>query len=97
MYRMESLPDNPKVFIVDPDPSTAVVTKQTLEGSNLQCEVFLSGRDFLAAYDDSQPGCLVLELRIPDMSGLQLQHRLSARLRFAVGVLDRRHQRFHGR
>ena len=79
MYRMESLPDNPKVFIVDPDPSTAVVTKQTLEGSNLQCEVFLSGRDFLAAYDDSQPGCLVLELRIPDMSGLQLQHRLSAR------------------
>ena len=79
MYRMAPLLDNAKVFVVDPDPSTAVVTKQTLEGSNLQCEVFLSGRDFLAAYDDSQPGCLVLELRIPDMSGLQLQHRLSAR------------------
>jgi FixJ family two-component response regulator len=79
MYRMESLSDEPKVFVVDPDPSTALVTKETLEGSNLQCEVFRSGRDFLAAYDDSQPGCLVLELRIPDMSGLQLQHRLSAR------------------
>ena len=30
MYRMASLLDNAKVFVVDPDPSTAVVTKQTL-------------------------------------------------------------------
>ena len=79
MDRMASLLDHAKVFVVDPDPSTGVVTKEVLAGSNLQCEVFSSGRDFLAAYDDAQPGCLVLELRIPDMSGLQLQHRLSAR------------------
>lgn len=79
MHRMPCSLDEPKVFVVDPDPSTEVVTKKILEGSNLQCDVFRAGRDFLAAYEDSQPGCLVLELRIPDMSGLQLQHRLSAR------------------
>lgn len=79
MSRMDFLPDDPRVFVVDPDPSTAIIIKETLEGSNLQYEVFSSGRDFLAGYHDSQPGCLVLELRIPEMSGLQLQNRLSAR------------------
>jgi FixJ family two-component response regulator len=67
-----------KVFIVDPSPSTGDIISEILEGSNLRCEAFRSGREFLAAYHDSQPGCLVLELRIPDMSGLQLQHRLLA-------------------
>jgi FixJ family two-component response regulator len=79
MHQMASLLENPMVFVVDPDPLTGVLVKEILEGSALQCEVFHSGRDFLAAFHDSQPGCLVLELRIPDMSGLQLQHRLLAR------------------
>jgi two-component system, LuxR family, response regulator FixJ len=66
------------VFVVDPDPATGGVVREVLEGSGLDCELFRSGRDFLAAYHNSRPGCLLLEQRIPDMSGLQLQHRLSA-------------------
>ena len=66
------------VFVVDPDPATGGVVREVLEGSGLDCEFFRSGRDFLAAYHNSRSGCLVLEQRIPDMSGLQLQHRLSA-------------------
>ncbi len=70
--------DTATVFVVDPDPSTGGVIQEVLHGSDLGCEVYRSGRDFLAAFRTSRPGCLVLEQRIPDMSGLQLQHRLSA-------------------
>src|ERR1700681_2401110 len=78
MSRSIQLQDVPTVFIVDPDPSTGVMIRDSLVGSELHCETFRSGRDFLAANHDSRPGCLVLEQRIPDMSGLQLQHRLAA-------------------
>jgi FixJ family two-component response regulator len=69
----------PTVFIVDPDPATSKLVTDVLEGAHLRCELFRSGREFLASYDESRPGCLVLEQRISDMSGLQLQHRLAAR------------------
>lgn len=69
----------PTVFVVDPDPTTGKTLKELLDGAHLRCELFRSGREFLAAYDESRPGCLVLEQRICDMSGLQLQHRLAAR------------------
>jgi two-component system response regulator FixJ len=78
MTRSQDCIDDPTVFVVDPDPLTGALTKELLDGSDVGCEAFRSGRDFLAAYRDSRPGCLVLEQRIPDMSGLQLQHRLSA-------------------
>jgi FixJ family two-component response regulator len=66
------------VFVVDPDPSTGQTIRELLDGSEVGCEPYSSGREFLAVYRDDQPGCLVLEQRIPDMSGLQLQHRLAA-------------------
>jgi FixJ family two-component response regulator len=78
MHRSHDLDDTATVFVVDPDPTTAGVIREVLDGSGLGCEFFRSGRDFLATFRESQPGCLVLEQRIPDMSGLQLQHRLSA-------------------
>jgi two-component system response regulator FixJ len=79
MHRSYDVHVTATVFVVDPDPATIPIVKDVLEGSSLNCKFFRSGRDFLAAYSDTQPGCLLLEQRIPDMSGLQLQHRLSAR------------------
>jgi FixJ family two-component response regulator len=78
VQQRQVLLDVPTVFVVDPDPATGAMTREVLEGSDWNCEIFRSGRDFLAANHDSRPGCLVLEQRIPDMSGLQLQHRLAA-------------------
>jgi FixJ family two-component response regulator len=78
MHRSHDLHDTATVFVVDPDPATDRVITGVLEGSGLGCKFFRLGRDFLAAFSDSQSGCLVLEQRIPDMSGLQLQQRLSA-------------------
>jgi two-component system response regulator TtrR len=77
MHRSHDMHDTATVFVVDPDPATDGVIADVLEGSGLGCEFFRSGRDFLAAFSDSLSGCLVLEQRIPDMSGLQLQQRLS--------------------
>jgi two-component system, LuxR family, response regulator FixJ len=79
MHRLQVSFDVPTVFVVDPDPATGKLVQEIVGGSDWRCEVFSSGRDFLAAYHDERLGCLVLEQRIPDMSGLQLQHRLSAR------------------
>ena len=79
MHRSYDVHDTATVYVIDTDPATIPIVKDVLEGSTLGCKFFRSGRDFLAAFPDTQPGCLVLEQRIPDMSGLQLQHRLSAR------------------
>jgi FixJ family two-component response regulator len=65
------------VSVIDPDPATGAMMKDLLIGSELRCETHTTCRDFLAAHDVSRPGCVVLEQRIPDMSGLQLQRRLA--------------------
>lgn len=76
--RQETLTDAPAVFVVDPDPATGAMVNEVLRGSSLRCEAYGSGREFFEAYDPSRPTCLVLEMRIPDMGGLQLQRRLAA-------------------
>jgi FixJ family two-component response regulator len=78
MHLSNGFRETPTVFVVDPDPSTGQLTRQILDGSGISCVVHRTGREFLSADRDCQPGCIVLELRLPDMSGLQLQHRLSA-------------------
>jgi two-component system, LuxR family, response regulator FixJ len=78
MVRFITQQDVSTVFVVDPDPATGALTKELFEGSHLRCETYSTCREFLAAYDSGCPGCLVLEHRIPDMSGLQLQRRLAA-------------------
>lgn len=67
---------SPTVFVIDPDGATCAAIRELASIMNLQCQAFTSGREFFAAYSDSAPGCLVLEVRIPDMSGLQVQRRL---------------------
>ena len=67
----------PTVFVVDPDPATGMMVKDLLHGHGMKVEEFASGREFFAAYSANGPGCLVLEQRIFDMSGLQIQRRLA--------------------
>ncbi len=78
MRQSHEVQDVPTVFVVDPDATTGQMTSEILNGFDIACKALRTARDFLSAYQEGQPGCLVLEQRIPDMSGLQLQHRLSA-------------------
>jgi len=66
------------VYVIDPDSQVRAAVRDVAGSVNLQCSGFGTGREFFAEYTDSQPGCLVLEVRIPDMSGYQIQRRLAA-------------------
>lgn len=68
----------PTVFVVDADGPTRDAVRDLVHTMNLQCEAYVSGEEFLEAYDPSRPGCLLLEVRIPGISGLQIQERLAS-------------------
>ncbi len=61
----------PTVFIVDDDDAVRRFLSGLIESVELRVEAFASARDFLEAYEPGQPGCLVLDVRMPGMSGLE--------------------------
>lgn len=67
------------VFVVDGDSGARKSMKWLLESYGISVETYSSGPDFLNAYDPSHPGCLLLDLRMPNMDGLELQKRLALR------------------
>jgi len=69
----------PTVFIVDDDQAVARSLRWLIEIVRLGVETFASAQAFLDNYDSSKPGCLVLDVRMPGISGLELQERLAAR------------------
>jgi FixJ family two-component response regulator len=69
----------PTVFVVDDDPGMRRSLSWLLQSVSLQVETFASGEEFLAAYDPGRPGCLLLDVRMPGMSGVQLQVELARR------------------
>jgi RNA polymerase sigma factor (sigma-70 family) len=66
----------PTVFVVDDDPGVGDSMHVLLESAGLDSETFSSAVEFLEAYDPGRPGCLVLDVRMPDMSGPELQAHL---------------------
>jgi len=68
----------PTVFIVDDDLAVARSLRWLIESVQLKVETFASAQAFLNGYDAAKPGCLVLDVRMPGMSGIELQERLTA-------------------
>lgn len=68
----------PTVFIVDDDQAVARSLRWLIETVGLKVATFASAQAFLDGYDASKQGCLVLDVRMPGMSGLELQERLAA-------------------
>jgi RNA polymerase sigma factor (sigma-70 family) len=79
MQATETLPRAATVFVVDDDRAVASSLKALIESVDLRTAVFATAQAFLEQYDPRDPGCLVLDLRMPGMSGLQLQETLAAR------------------
>ncbi len=69
----------PTVFIVDDDAAIRRSLRFLIESVGLKAEAYSSAEEFLDACDPQRPGCLVADLRMPGMSGLQLQEQLQAR------------------
>ncbi len=67
------------VFVVDDDEDGREYIRWLIESVGLAVQTFASARAFLDAYDPDQPGCVVLDVRMPEMSGPELQKKLLAR------------------
>jgi len=68
---------DPTVFVVDDDEAIRDSLEMLLKSVGLRVETFGTARQFLASHDAERPGCLLLDLRMPEMSGLELQDRLA--------------------
>ena len=69
----------PTVFIVDDDQAVRKALSLLIKSAGLEVETHTSAQAFLETYDPARPGCLVLDVRMPGMSGPELQEQLSAR------------------
>jgi FixJ family two-component response regulator len=67
------------VIVVDDDAGVRNAMRVLLKSVGLNCTLFESAQDFLGSYQPSQQGCLVLDIRMPGMSGLELQQQLNLR------------------
>lgn len=73
------------VFVVDDDEAVRRSLRWLIESVGLKVETFASAKEFLANYRPGRPGCLVLDVRMPEMSGLDLQEKLlSANIRIPI-------------
>jgi FixJ family two-component response regulator len=69
----------PTAYIVDDDESIRTLWRWLLESNGMAVEAFATAKEFIDAYQPGGPACLVLDLRLPGMSGLELQEYLRQR------------------
>ena len=68
----------PTVFIVDDDASVRAALARVVRRAGWNAEACASAREFIGRYDPAQPGCLVLDVSMPEVDGLELQGQLRA-------------------
>lgn len=66
------------VYIVDDDPDVCRAVGRLVRGAGYEVREFNSAREFLVAHEPEPPGCLLLDLSMPDVDGLELQQSLAA-------------------
>jgi len=69
--------DDTTVFAVDDDESVRLALKRLIRSAGLKVETFASAREFLNAGCARRTGILVLDVRMPEMTGLELQKQLA--------------------
>lgn len=66
------------IFVVDDDPAVSRALRNVADLVDLPVAEFTSAEEYLTSYDPSQPGCLVLDIKMPGMTGLELQKQLAS-------------------
>jgi len=69
--------NNPVVYVVDDDPSIRDALDSLIRSVGFRTQTFASAQDFLKGARPDAPGCLVLDVRLPGLSGLDLQRELA--------------------
>ena len=67
------------VYVVDDDEAVRRFLRGLIESIGLEVKAYASAQEFLDGYEVGSPGCLLLDIRMPDMSGLELQAELRRR------------------
>src|SRR5580658_501090 len=82
--------DTETIYIVDDDPAVREALSSLLRASGKNVRVFTCGADFLSFERDDTPACLILDLEMPGMNGLDVQRHVSATLPivFISGLRD---------
>ena len=70
-------PEEPIVFAVDDDASMREALSRLFRSTGMRAQIFASAEDFLAIKRPDAPACLVLDVRLPGLSGLELQRELA--------------------
>ena len=70
-------PDVPTVFVVDDDPSVRAAIQGLLQSASLRCESFRTAEEFLRGKRPGGPSCLVLDVGLPGINGLEFQRQLA--------------------
>jgi len=68
--------ERPTIFVIDDNKTARESLARLLQASGFRVEPYSSAQLFLEDYDPARPGCLVLDIRMPGMTGLELQERL---------------------
>ena len=77
---------NPTVFVVDDEAAARDSVAALVSSMNLGCRSFSSAQQFLDQYDPLHPGCVVIDMHLVDMDGLQLQECLVGR-EYAIPIV----------
>jgi FixJ family two-component response regulator len=67
----------PIVFVVDDEPTVCASIKRLVRSVGIEAQTYSSAQEFLRGKRPDVPGCLVLDVRLPDLSGLDLQQELA--------------------
>src|SRR4051794_4243543 len=68
--------ETPLIHVVDDDASMRGALEGLFDSVGLQTQTYATAKDFLSADLSDRPGCIVLDVRLPDMNGLEFQTRL---------------------
>jgi FixJ family two-component response regulator len=68
----------PIVYVVDDEPAVSISLKRLLRSVGLEARTYASAQEYLRSERPDAPGCLVLDVRLPGLSGLDLQQELAA-------------------
>ncbi len=73
------MPESFPVYVVDDDPSIREWAAIVCDDMGVDCRLFEGGEDFLAALEGLEPGCVLLDMRMPRLNGLAVQGQLAER------------------
>lgn len=71
------MPAEATVFIVDDDPAFRESLAVLMLSMGLRSKTFSGGEEFFKSFDETQPGCIILDVRMPQQSGLAIQEKLT--------------------